>query len=219
MINITPTAVEKVKAVMEQEKESMPQGGLRIYVQGGGCSGFSYGMVLDEVSEGDQVFEQEGVKVIVDPMSMKYLENAEVDYKEDLMGGGFAIKNPNATSTCGCGHSFNAGGEGKTFQHRRRPRGHHVTVLDRARLAFGAVGDHQGLAPFRPHRPPLEGGGEPAPAPPAQAGSGQPVEDLGGTAHAPPALGQATQTRNYRELTRRNVRLVASVANPLPWKK
>ena len=109
MINITPTAREKVKAVMEQEKENMPQGGLRIYVQGGGCSGFSYGMVLDEVSEGDQVFEQQGVKVIVDPMSMKYLENAEVDYKEDLMGGGFAIKNPNATSTCGCGHSFNAG--------------------------------------------------------------------------------------------------------------
>jgi iron-sulfur cluster assembly accessory protein len=112
MINLTPTAVDKVKAVLEQEKESMPQGGLRIYVQGGGCSGFSYGMVLDEVSEGDQVFEQQGVKVIVDPMSMKYLENAEVDYKEDLMGGGFAIKNPNATSTCGCGHSFNAGGEG-----------------------------------------------------------------------------------------------------------
>ena len=111
MINITPTAREKVKAVMEQEKESMPQGGLRIYVQGGGCSGFSYGMVLDEVSEGDQVFEREGVKVIVDPMSMKYLENAEVDYKEDLMGGGFAIKNPNATSTCGCGHSFQAGSE------------------------------------------------------------------------------------------------------------
>ena len=112
MINLTSTAVEKVKAVLEQEKESMPQGGLRIYVQGGGCSGFSYGMVLDEVSEGDQVFEREGVKVIVDPMSMKYLENAEVDYKEDLMGGGFAIKNPNATSTCGCGHSFNAGDEG-----------------------------------------------------------------------------------------------------------
>jgi iron-sulfur cluster assembly accessory protein len=109
MINITTAAVEKVKAVLAQEKESMPEGGLRIYVQGGGCSGFSYGMVLDEVSEGDEVFEQEGVKVIVDPMSMKYLENAEVDYKEDLMGGGFAIKNPNATSTCGCGHSFQAG--------------------------------------------------------------------------------------------------------------
>ena len=66
-------------------------------------------MVLDEVADGDQVFEREGVKVIVDPMSLRYLEGAEVDYKEDLMGGGFAIKNPNATSTCGCGHSFTAG--------------------------------------------------------------------------------------------------------------
>ena len=69
-------------------------------------------MVLDEVADGDQVFEKDGIKVIVDPMSMRYLEGAEVDYKEDLMGGGFAIKNPNATSTCGCGHSFQAGGEG-----------------------------------------------------------------------------------------------------------
>ena len=112
MINLTNAAAEKVKGILEQEKSNIPQGGLRIYVQGGGCSGFSYGMVLDEAAEGDQVFEKEGVKVIVDPMSLRYLEGAEVDYKEDLMGGGFAIKNPNATSTCGCGHSFNAGGEG-----------------------------------------------------------------------------------------------------------
>jgi iron-sulfur cluster assembly protein len=69
-------------------------------------------MVLDEAAEGDQVLEVEGVKVIVDPMSLRYLEGAEVDYKEDLMGGGFAIKNPNATSTCGCGHSFTTSGEG-----------------------------------------------------------------------------------------------------------
>jgi iron-sulfur cluster assembly accessory protein len=112
MINLTTAAATKVKGILEQEKESLPQGGLRIYVQGGGCSGFSYGMVLDEVSDGDEVFETDGIKVIVDPMSLRYLEGAEVDYKEDLMGGGFAIKNPNATSTCGCGHSFNAGGEG-----------------------------------------------------------------------------------------------------------
>jgi iron-sulfur cluster assembly accessory protein len=111
-INITTAATEKVKAVLEQEKSNLPQGGLRIYVQGGGCSGFQYGMVLDEVTEGDEVFEKDGIKVIVDPMSLRYLEGAEVDYKEDLMGGGFAIKNPNATSTCGCGHSFQAGGEG-----------------------------------------------------------------------------------------------------------
>jgi iron-sulfur cluster assembly accessory protein len=110
MISLTDAAVTKVKGILEQERASMPAGGLRIYVQGGGCSGFSYGMVLDEVSDGDQIFETSGVKVIVDPMSLRYLEGAEVDYKEDLMGGGFAIKNPNATATCGCGHSFSAGG-------------------------------------------------------------------------------------------------------------
>ena len=112
MINLTPKAVDKVKGILEQEKANLSDGGLRIYVQGGGCSGFSYGMVLDEVTEGDRTFDSGGVKVIVDPTSLPYLEGAEVDYKEDLMGGGFAIKNPNAASTCGCGHSFNAGGGG-----------------------------------------------------------------------------------------------------------
>ncbi len=117
MINLTPTATDKVKVILEQEKANIPKGGLRIYVQGGGCSGFSYGMVLDEPADGDQIFEQDGIKVIVDPMSLRYLEGAEVDYKEDLMGGGFAIKNPNATSTCGCGHSFNAGEGGGGHHH------------------------------------------------------------------------------------------------------
>jgi len=112
MINITEAATSKVKGILEQEKENVPQGGLRIYVQGGGCSGFSYGMVLDEPTDEDQIIEKDGIKVIIDPMSLRYLDGAEVDYKEDLMGGGFAIKNPNATSTCGCGHSFSAGGEG-----------------------------------------------------------------------------------------------------------
>lgn len=112
MINLTDAASQKVKGILEQEKENIPQGGLRIYVQGGGCSGFSYGMVLDEPTDEDEVIEKDGIKVIIDPMSLRYLDGAEVDYKEDLMGGGFAIKNPNATSTCGCGHSFSAGGEG-----------------------------------------------------------------------------------------------------------
>ena len=113
MITLTSNAAAKVKGILDQEKQNLPEGGLRIYVQGGGCSGFQYGMVLDEVAEGDQVIEAEGgVKVIVDPMSLRYLEGAEVDYKEDLMGGGFAIKNPNAKSTCGCGHSFQTGEEG-----------------------------------------------------------------------------------------------------------
>jgi iron-sulfur cluster assembly accessory protein len=112
VINITSAAATKVKGILEQEKANIPEGGLRIYVQGGGCSGFQYGMVLDEAAEGDQIIEADGIKVIIDPMSLRYLDGAEVDYKEDLMGGGFAIKNPNATSTCGCGHSFQAGGEG-----------------------------------------------------------------------------------------------------------
>ncbi len=106
MVNLTTAAAEKVKVILQQEDESLKDGGLRIYVQGGGCSGFSYGMVLDEVTEDDEVFEEQGVKVIIDPMSLKHLEGAQVDYKEELMGGGFAIKNPNATSTCGCGQSF-----------------------------------------------------------------------------------------------------------------
>jgi iron-sulfur cluster assembly accessory protein len=117
MISLTEAALAKVKGILEQEKASLPDGGLRVYVQGGGCSGFSYGMVLDEVTEGDQIYETNGIKVIVDPMSLRYLEGAEVDYKEDLMGGGFAIKNPNASSTCGCGHSFSAGGEGGGHHH------------------------------------------------------------------------------------------------------
>jgi iron-sulfur cluster assembly accessory protein len=111
MIHLTTVAADKVKNILEQEKGNIPQGGLRVYVQGGGCSGFQYGMVLDEAAEGDEVFELQGVKVIVDPMSLRYLEGAEVDYKEDLLGGGFAIKNPNAKSTCGCGHSFQTGDE------------------------------------------------------------------------------------------------------------
>jgi len=120
MIQLTTAAASKVKGILEQEKTNIPQGGLRIYVQGGGCSGFQYGMVLDEAADGDQIFEVDGVKVIVDPMSLRHLEGAEVDYKEDLMGGGFAIKNPNAVSTCGCGHSFQTGdgqGGGGGHQH------------------------------------------------------------------------------------------------------
>jgi iron-sulfur cluster assembly accessory protein len=116
MISLTTKAAEKVKGILDQEKASLPQGGLRIYVQGGGCSGFQYGMVLDEVADGDEILEVQGIKVIVDPMSLRYLDNAEVDYKDDLLGGGFAIKNPNATSTCGCGHSFQAKGEGEAAE-------------------------------------------------------------------------------------------------------
>src|SRR5574340_1236460 len=104
MITLTATAAAKVKGILDQEKQNLPDGGLRIYVQGGGCSGLQYGLVLDEAADGDQVIEAAGVKVIVDPTSLRHLEGAEVDYKEDPTGAGFAIKNPNAPS-CGCGHA------------------------------------------------------------------------------------------------------------------
>ena len=103
MISLTPTALDKVKGLLAQESDNLPQGGLRIYVQGGGCSGLRYGLVLDEAGEGDQVFEQDGLKVIVDPSSLTQLEGAEVDFKEDLMGGGFTVTNPNAPPACHCG--------------------------------------------------------------------------------------------------------------------
>lgn len=84
---------------------------LRVWVAGGGCSGLSYGMALDdgEPEEGDNVFENEGVRIFVDPMSLQYMDGASVDYVDDAMGGGFKIENPNATSSCGCGSSFSAG--------------------------------------------------------------------------------------------------------------
>ena len=110
VVTMTARATDKLKEVIA--KQGRADLALRVYVTPGGCSGFSYGMVLDEAADGDEIFERDGIKVIVDPMSLRYLDGAEVDYKEDLMGGGFAIKNPNATSTCGCGHSFNAGGGG-----------------------------------------------------------------------------------------------------------
>ena len=111
MITLTSAAAAKVQGILDQERDNLPAGGLRIYVQGGGCAGLQYGLVLDELAEGDQVIEAEGIRVFVDPMSLRYVEGAEVDYREDATGGGFAIKNsnPNAKTSCACGHSSPAG--------------------------------------------------------------------------------------------------------------
>jgi iron-sulfur cluster insertion protein len=87
--------------------EGNPDLKLRVFVQGGGCSGFQYGFTFDEVvNEDDTVMEKNGVKLLIDPMSYQYLVGAEIDYKDDLEGSQFVIKNPNATTTCGCGSSF-----------------------------------------------------------------------------------------------------------------
>lgn len=103
----TDSAASKVKELIVEEGN--PDLKLRVFVTGGGCSGFQYGFTFDEVSnEDDTVMEKNGVTLLVDPMSLQYLSGAEIDYQEGLEGAQFVIKNPNATSTCGCGSSFSA---------------------------------------------------------------------------------------------------------------
>ena len=107
MINVTDTAAEKITELLAEENKL--GAGLRVFVQGGGCSGFQYGLMIDEGegdTEVDHVIESKGVRLLVDPISVRYLKGAEVDFVDNLSGGGFTIKNPNAKSTCGCGSSF-----------------------------------------------------------------------------------------------------------------
>ena len=104
-IRISDAVLTKVAELLEEEAD--PGLRLRIYVTGGGCSGFQYGFTFDEVkNEDDAVMEKNGVQLLIDPMSYQYLVGAEIDYQEGLEGAQFVIKNPNAQSTCGCGSSF-----------------------------------------------------------------------------------------------------------------
>jgi iron-sulfur cluster insertion protein len=106
MVTITPMAEQKIKELMQEEKDTV---GLRIYVRGGGCHGYQYGMAFEtKVGEDDTILEKDGVKVIMDSQSAPLLGGAEVDYVDSLQGSGFAIKNPQAKTTCGCGSSFSA---------------------------------------------------------------------------------------------------------------
>ncbi len=101
----TSAAASKVSALIEEEGN--PSLMLRIYIQGGGCSGFQYGFTFDEeLKEGDSTIVTDGVTLLIDPMSLQYLTGAEVDYTEGLQGSQFVIRNPNASTTCGCGSSF-----------------------------------------------------------------------------------------------------------------
>ena len=105
LLVFTEAAANKVKNLIEEENNDELK--LRVFVSGGGCSGFQYGFTFDEnVQDGDTKIEKNGVMLLVDPMSFQYLSGAEIDYKEDLEGSQFVIKNPNATTTCGCGSSF-----------------------------------------------------------------------------------------------------------------
>ena len=105
MVNLTPAAAEKLSGIMSQ-KGMADTHALRVFVKGGGCGGMQYGMTFDEAREGDEVYEQHGLRIIVDSTSLFYIDGANIDYVDNLMGGGFHIDNPQATSACGCGSSF-----------------------------------------------------------------------------------------------------------------
>ncbi len=107
-ITITPAAAKKLLEVFKDEGRDPATSSFRVFVQGGGCSGFQYGLMLNEdLTDGDQTFASNGVKIAVDPISIRYLQGAEIDFVDSPTGGGFVVNNPNAKSTCGCGSSFN----------------------------------------------------------------------------------------------------------------
>ena len=106
MVTVSATAVAKLKNLMAQD--GVEGQGLRVQVRGGGCSGYEYQLAFDTPREGDQIVEQDGVKVVIDPKSLLFLTGSEIDFDDGLTGAGFAIKNPNAKGSCGCGQSFQA---------------------------------------------------------------------------------------------------------------
>ena len=106
-INFSDNAVKKVKELIEEE--GTPDLKLRVFVSGGGCSGMQYGFTFEEsINEADTKVEKDNVMLLIDPMSLQYLTGAEIDYQDNVQGSQFVIKNPNATTTCGCGSSFSA---------------------------------------------------------------------------------------------------------------
>jgi iron-sulfur cluster assembly protein len=109
LVTVTEAAAQKV--VELRSREGKENAALRLFVKSGGCSGFSYGLAFDDrVNEGDRVEDHAGVPVVIDPFSAQYVDGAEIDYVDSLMGSGFAINNPNAVSSCACGSSFNTDG-------------------------------------------------------------------------------------------------------------
>lgn len=103
MVTLTEKAAEKVKEFMNGESADQ---GLRVAIRGGGCSGFQYALAFDQQRDGDEVFEYEGIKLLVDTESISFVNGSEVDYVEGLQGAGFAVNNPNVVAACGCGQSF-----------------------------------------------------------------------------------------------------------------
>ena len=110
MVTLTDIATEKVRGFLSQQ-EAEGEIGLRVGVRGGGCSGFQYALALDEKRDDDHVFEHDGIRLLVDPASLQYVDGSQVDYTESLMGSGFEVNNPNVVAACGCGSSFRVADE------------------------------------------------------------------------------------------------------------
>jgi iron-sulfur cluster assembly accessory protein len=109
IVTLSAKASEMVRDILAKQEDDKVA--LRVYVAGGGCSGLQYGMALDEVMEDDMVVDQGGIRVVIDPESLQFIQGAEIDYVDSLMGAGFTVNNPNAVSSCGCGHSFKTADE------------------------------------------------------------------------------------------------------------
>ena len=110
MVTLTDIATEKVRGFLAQQ-EAEGEVGLRVGVRGGGCSGFQYALALDEKKEDDHVFDHDGIRLLVDPASLQYVDGSQVDFTESLMGSGFEVNNPNVVAACGCGSSFRVADE------------------------------------------------------------------------------------------------------------
>jgi iron-sulfur cluster assembly accessory protein len=107
MVELTDIAAEKVRTFLDTQGNGQAEAvGLRVGVRGGGCSGFQYALALDERKDDDHVFDAGGIRVIVDPASLRYVDGSTVDYTESMMGSGFEVQNPNVVASCGCGSSF-----------------------------------------------------------------------------------------------------------------
>ncbi|HEV7771699.1 MAG TPA: iron-sulfur cluster assembly accessory protein [Conexibacter sp.] len=111
MITLTDKGAEKVREFLSSQGTEVETAGLRVGVRGGGCSGFQYALAFDQQRDGDQVFEQQGIRLLVDGPSLPYVEGSVIDYVDDLQGAGFKVENPNVIAACGCGSSFRVADE------------------------------------------------------------------------------------------------------------
>jgi iron-sulfur cluster assembly accessory protein len=116
VVTLTAKASEMVQGILAKASEENANLALRVYVSGGGCSGLQYGMALDEAMEDDTVVAYDGIRVVIDADSLAFVNGAEIDYVDSLMGAGFTVNNPNAVSSCGCGHSFRTAEESGAAQ-------------------------------------------------------------------------------------------------------